>query len=260
MAFYKYREFSEKHLNALAENKLWFARGATFNDPFDGEPPVNILTYESMAKFLRKRPLSSQLTETQFSDIVIKQLDEARILIKEGRFHEHAIYPFFYLIAAKVLRSFILCLSQTNTNVLMWSPYSKGHTGFCVQYNLDVLLNEMNVSRHNDVVYSNMLPDVLSSLIDDEGTDLSKDILFQKAEDWGYEQEYRLILDELSENENDKDLSVEYSDDAIEKIYFGLKVEEKDKQNLLDILSGKQVEFYEMQRTSSSIGVYAKKI
>lgn len=260
MAFYKYLNFSKNHLNALEENKLWFARGSTFNDPFDGEAPLDLLTYDSMAKFIKTRPSSSVLTNAQFRNVVLKQINTANQLIKENKFNKHPIYPYYDLIKKEVYRRFILCLSRSNTNILMWSHYSQSHTGFCVRYNLEVLLNELNIFHHDQVEYSDRRPDVFNSMINKDNIDLSKEILFLKSKDWHYEKEYRLILDEFSKNENDKHRAVEYSDNAIERVYFGINSDEDDKDKLRDILLGKRVAFFQMERASSSIGVYAKRI
>ena len=256
MAFYKYREPSENHIKALENNELWFARADTFNDPFDAHPPLNIISYKSMAKLLRGREKAFLLDDTQFDKIVSKELNIANQLIKEGRLEEHPIYPYFIYMAEKVARRFIFSLSQSNTNVLMWSHYSQSHTGFCIRYNLNVLLNEIDISHHEAVNYSNDLPDLLAAMIDDKNVDLSNEIILLKSRDWGYEKEYRLLLDDFSNDKDDKCRSVTHSDAAIERIYFGINTEESLKENLQDILSSKQVEFFQMERAKSSIAVY----
>lgn len=260
MPFYKYRSFKDEHVNAIIDNKIWFARGDTFNDPFDSKLPLNIFSYESMAALVNKVPISPSLTDSQFQDLVMKQLDEANQMHKEGRIAEHPIWPYLNIVKQRVARRFIFCLTQSNINVLMWSHYSSAHTGFCVRYNLDVLLNELEIAHHGEVTYSNEIPDVLLSMIDDIPTDISKDILFQKSEDWIYEKEYRLILGDFAESEDDKLREVDHPENAVERIYFGINATQTDRESLIDRLSGRQIEFFKMVRAKSTIGVFAKKI
>ncbi len=83
--FYKYRSFKDEHLNAIIDNKKWFARGDTFNDPFDSKLPLNILSYESMAALVKKVHQSTILTDSQFQNLVVKQLDELIKCSRQGR-------------------------------------------------------------------------------------------------------------------------------------------------------------------------------
>ncbi len=260
MFFYKYRSFKDEHLNAIIDNKIWFARGDTFNDPFDSKLPLNILSYESMAALVKKVHQSTILTDSQFQNLVVKQLDEANQMLKEGTIEEHPIWPYLNIVKQRVARRFILCLTQCNTSVLMWSHYSSTHTGFCVRYNLEVLLNALKIAHHGEVTYSNEIPDVLLSMIDDIPTDISKDILFQKSEDWIYEKEYRLILDDFAENKGDKLREVGHPENAVERIYFGLNTTEFSRESLIDHLSDRQIEFFQMGLANSTIGVFPKKL
>lgn len=110
MTFYKYRKFTDNHVDAIVHNKIWFSTGDTFNDPFDIQPPLNLLTYESMARFVRQKTMAKLLSNSQFKDVVQKQLNEANQLYKENKIQEHAIWPYFQYIAEVVYRRFIFCL------------------------------------------------------------------------------------------------------------------------------------------------------
>jgi len=260
MAYYKYREFSENHIAALTGNKLIFARGDTFNDPFDSQPPVNVVTFDSMAHVVRQRPMSHLLNELQFKTIVQNQVDEVRDMLDKGKIREHEIWQYFDLIIQSVCRRFIFCLSMCNTNILMWSHYSSSHEGFCVRFNLDVLCQELPIFHHDNVTYCNELSDVLLAMMQDSHVDLAKDLLFQKSKDWKYEKEYRLILNDYSNDKKDKYREIEYPENAIDRIYFGMEAKNNNIGDLMGLLSGRDIEFYQMKRAKSAIGVYAYKI
>jgi hypothetical protein len=260
MAFYKYRSFNDDHISAIVNNEIWFARGDTFNDPFDSKSPLSVLTYESVVEVIRKRPNANKLTTTQIHNLAEQWLDETHTMKANQTLEKHPIWPYLSFTRQRAARRFILCLTQSNVNVLMWSHYSKSHTGFCVRYNLDVLLSSLKIEHHDSVTYSNEIPDVLSSMMDDEIKDLSNDLVFQKARDWEYEKEYRLILDEIAEDEYDKYREMRIPENAIDRIYFGIESTKTDQESLRDRLSGREIDFYQMVRAQRAIGVFAKKI
>ena len=260
MSHYKYREFTESHVNALIENKLIFSQCDNFNDPFDSQPPINIVTYASLKKLVQDRPLSALLSPEQLHETVLAEIEDVNKHINEGRFEEHPIYNYFDTIRQVVYPRLIYCLSQTNRNILLWSHYASSHTGFCIKYDLDLLLENINICYHDEVTYNNTLPDLMLSLFDDCGGNFVKEILFQKSEDWSYEKEYRLILDGACASENGEIKAVEYPPKAVKRIYFGLQSDITNREQLMESLAGRDIEFFEMVKAKSTIGIYANKI
>jgi hypothetical protein len=103
----------------------------------------------------------------------------------------------------------------------MWSHYSDSHRGFCIRYNLDVLAEEIELSTHDSVTYTNEIQHIIGSIDDGDFFRLANSLVMQKAEDWKYEEEYRLILNKFSVSKDDKTKCVFHSADAIDRIYFG---------------------------------------
>lgn len=95
---------------------------------------------------------------------------------------------------------FCLCVAKNNKflcsskSVLMWSHYASSHTGFCVEFNENLLKDKNQfefVPRR--IHYDDVLPDKLSINDYDHLSYKDKEtILFWKSKEWKYEKEFRL--------------------------------------------------------------------
>ena len=145
-------------------------------------------------------------------------------------------------------------------NNLMWSHYADEHKGFCVEYCIgkDDLrkdeFNELSASRFFRINYWN--PD------NDEPIDfgesymkgsLTAELAFlTKHKDWSYENEVRL-LQYNPQNGNER-VQYKLSDSSrISAVYFGLLCPEKDIQQIMELLSGRNIKFYKMYIDYSKI-------
>lgn len=77
----------------------------------------------------------------------------------------------------------VLSLSQTCKNMLMWSYYAEGHSGFVV--GVQVLGN----CKPGRVVYDELVVDSGNA-----SGDIAKKILMQKLSLWEHEKEYRVLV------------------------------------------------------------------
>lgn len=90
---------------------------------------------------------------------------------------------------------FVLCLAQRWDSHLMWAHYTSAHRGFAVEYH-PTILDE--ISKHPDFFDANQItyqgePPALR-WFHGSREDMLGPLLFTKAEDWSYEQEYRLVI------------------------------------------------------------------
>jgi len=86
----------------------------------------------------------------------------------------------------------ICCLSCKADNFALWAHYAHEHTGVCLGFSIDATVlqkSEPNIEGPIKIKYDNVIPQFQT----DKPID-SIDILSHKPEDWGYEEEYRLIV------------------------------------------------------------------
>ena len=87
----------------------------------------------------------------------------------------------------------VLSLSEVNDNILMWSHYSDGHAGICLD-----LTFEMSEKLHR-VQYTDVRPEIYFTDVREQYRDherFNKSVistLITKAPDWAYEKEWRCI-------------------------------------------------------------------
>ena len=60
-----------------------------------------------------------------------------------------------------------------------------------------------------------------------------------KTKDWKYEQEYRLILDNVDEPDEEKNRTLTYNFNSLKGIIFGMKTSDKDRRKIIKIIEGK---------------------
>lgn len=99
----------------------------------------------------------------------------------------------------------ISCFCNTKESIPMWAYYGKSHTGICVEYDLNLL---------NDDVKNSLQPVRYSDIRD------NNNVHFCKSHQWMHEQEWRIIV-----SDSDK----EYLPfDCVSGIYFGERFDFSD--------------------------------
>jgi hypothetical protein len=145
----------------------------------------------------------------------------------------------------------VYCLATEPANTLMWSHYAEKHTGICLEYRCD----DGVFSTALKVVYCETYPRL--DLADDNPDTLLLPLL-TKAEDWSYEDEYRLIAQEESEALNHRSLitknnRLKLPDGALTSIIVGCLAPLSTGEAVVEIVksSGHPIELQEARRASN---------
>lgn len=114
----------------------------------------------------------------------------------------------FYMKIRDYLRQTtgVCCFFQGEpSHSLMWAHYANGHTGFCIEYEVD---DEFNIPLY-EVNYSNKSPSpTIGELLFSPKENFLK-ILTSKSLDWSYEKEFRLVhLNEIKIGEKGKQVKL----------------------------------------------------
>ena len=122
----------------------------------------------------------------------------------------------------------VLCLTPEHKNILMWSYYAENHKGFCFQYDMSDLIEQIKKIEHNgicimgNVRYSSIRPKQKAPSNQFSFTDISFyiDAAFTKFEEWKHEREYRFVL--ISNQLKHKGTFIPFQA-MIEKAYEGVQ-------------------------------------
>lgn len=215
----------ERNVNTIANNQIYLPTKDELNDPTEG--------FYDDASFIK-------LLETLkgYSSEVKKQ---------------------YYKLSDKFKNIGVYSLSKNNDNELLWAYYASGHTGFAIEYDIDILKESLNHNAYFqlvfdlDVDYVERIPQVDISLLHDKNPNLMlKTFLGSKSLSWEHEDEYRLIFD------GNGLFDIDYR--AITGIYFGYRMHEDEEDFIMDKLKGRRLNYYKMELIDHSYKFKPKRI
>ena len=145
----------------------------------------------------------------------------------------------------------ISCFSETNNHALMWGHYSSKHKGFCIEYDMDILMgnNPEIASLLIPVIYSENRPiidkNVISSFnIKDGKLEVATNAnryftraLVTKSRIWRYENEWR-IISKVRDNR-------EINFDCVSGIYLGAKASQQLVDYMKKYCREEEIELYQ---------------
>jgi len=227
-SFYKYRglEYSneEKHdfiltnsytLDPVINSYFWLPTIDGLNDPFEGLFINNIPT--EMHSFSHGTSLQEQ---NNINRQLIELTRKLEVFTKE---------------------SGVFSLSKNPQDELMWSHYAANHKGICIEYDLDFLVRFVyrKSLHHFSVKYDSAPPSVGINSISEVSAGDIKSRLGCKSKAWEYEDEYRIVCDDLSGK-----VQTDYR--AVKSITFGKKCPEWLVNKVVSLTSGKVPEYYKI--------------
>ncbi len=208
---YKFRELNEYAIINLCEQTLWFDSPLNMNDPYDSRH-----TYESVIESLEfNEDIYNMILKYKEANIDTTIKNQVRNLSPiELCIEAFPNNPAFKIMEEifrdrhkemlkatnkNLLKNIVICsFSESYSPILMWTHYTKNHTGFCIEYNLKNL-NPENPFKNSiyPIIYDQDLFDITDFLKIN-----SKEIknhlymlqsIFRKSHDWSYEEEWRVV-------------------------------------------------------------------
>jgi hypothetical protein len=159
-------------------------------------------------------------------------------------------------------RSYLLSVSKTAQNTVMWAHYADKHKGAVVGIDFDKIFPKSGIKMH-DVNYSeqrykiNILPEVT--------LEIYRKALFIKSADWKYEREVRtLFLDDTLKELQKQGLSclkdfngkktwfLRLNPESIREIIFGLYTEESLKLSISKLIERPELHHVKLYQTQES--------
>lgn len=230
MLVYKYRGGSfTRDLKSLKNDIFWASSTSQLNDPCEGL--INIEDFEQQFNHLKNvfYPHSENLALVE-----LEQNSKNFINMKDTKLG-------------------IFSLSKTYRDELLWAHYANNHRGFCIEYDLDLLLSKQNPKHHFfDIQYSDKVPNLdFPQNFDQNNFDISiKKMLGYKSKRWEYENEFRIITEVQGNN------SYDYR--AVKAIYFGLKTPKSTMSKTMKILQRRKIKYFQMHLKPNSFQFEAK--
>jgi hypothetical protein len=150
-------------------------------------------------------------------------------------------------------------MSSINDNILMWSHYALYHTGFCIEFNCQKLVdtlvqhNKTNgaITYLDKVKYKSLYP-ALSGYKDDNFVQS----LFIKSTNWKYEKEWRVVYSEGSR------MKIKLPGNVITGVYMGLKMENGKMDLIKEAASAKnyKIDLYKAHQNDKQFSISFRSI
>ncbi|MDD4050496.1 MAG: DUF2971 domain-containing protein [candidate division Zixibacteria bacterium] len=221
--------------NLLADNAAYFASAAEFNDPFDCSIA---LRYDLSPKTFQAE-IAKEYAKKMYPHA--RRADRRRLLninkfVAKFRKPEYgaAYKEFQEHVYSKIG---VFCMSEVNSNILMWAYYSDSHQGLCLGFDMDRFwrfCQELSL-KGNDVIspykvkyvrdYPTLIPNSSNFF------DMAMDQLLTKAIDWEHEREYRILYT------GGADVNFALDDDIISEVIIGCRMNDSDQEEIVGFLS-----------------------
>jgi hypothetical protein len=134
----------------------------------------------------------------------------------------------------------IFCMTETHDNLLMWAHYAQSHTGAVIKF-LYVQEVDSPLSEAQEVRYSGKMPILQNEDIFNLDNNLTKKVInhitLTKGMDWAYEKEWRIVASMRDKGNNSEILA--FAPEEIGAIYLGCKMEDIDRQEIIEITTKK---------------------
>jgi hypothetical protein len=162
---YKYRAVNDYSLGILTDDELYYGNYRSLNDPFELAFEVDI-GYQANSKKITPQFIAN-------GKKAIKANIESCIQANLG----------------------LLSLTEKNDEILMWSHYAEGHTGFCLEFDSTIfdpeLLKEVTYSNEVYKVQCRVDQNEHGIIVPVDTDEYLIGICNTKKTDWQYEKEWR---------------------------------------------------------------------
>ena len=187
-------DWQDKRLERIfTHNELYFSSPIGFNDPFDCRMDF---TFEGSDDNDYRKLIEGKLKH-DYPHLLKREIKQrADDLLREG-FHKADKWRMMH--CKRYLEIFekeasllgMLCLSEEPRDILMWSHYADGHTGFCLKFDKAGVKKvwgfcEPVKYRQSYLNFKEVVDKALSLKL--------HKFLLSKSEHWEYEGEWRVIL------------------------------------------------------------------
>ncbi len=230
MMLYQFCRISEYTLDNLQNSQIYYAGVNQVNDPFEGLFRFNVAD-ELKVGFVK-------CLEGKYSDI---KYNSSKIVDEQiKRIFQNADNYFISNVG-------VCCFTENIQSIIMWGHYGDGHKGLCLEFDFDY---DSNVMRR--VRYQNHIETIEVNreyqLNSDYLNDLVKSVRYIKHKDWHYEQEVRMF--------QPKGTKESYHPTRLTSVYFGCRMDPKDKLEILKILKDKKYSHVKAYEAEVNMGEY----
>ena len=242
---YKYGTINEYSECLFTIPSVWFSPPIQLNDPFECRPYFTFEGNRDQIIEALKRVLRQHNPASGNDEITAI----ATSIYLEGRHKSPETWEELrnHLLQYLTNNIGLYCLSSKPNDILMWSHYGSGHSGFCLKF--EATDNTPFFGGAQEVQYSKDFPSIdYFNTPKNEQVDL---VLLTKFQGWSYEREWRII-----DHDSGPGLK-EYPSELLTGVIFGIKMTPENKNKIRDWItrSGRDVIFYQAELNEKKFAI-----
>lgn len=181
---YRYRSLKSEELEGIFNNiEIYLPNPTLFNDPFECRP--NLIIHKgklSKDYYIRESVKRARIKHNLLKHQEPNYISNLRMILNDVE-RMNGIYEDF------IINVGVYCLSAINDDILMWSHYSDGHRGICLEF--DTTKNFFLFDVALKVSYDDLYPSI--DIINMGKFDEYRKALLTKSKHWEYEKEWRIL-------------------------------------------------------------------
>jgi hypothetical protein len=213
---YRYRRPTDWTISEIYKCELYAAKPDELNDPFECSAPVmwnvDLMKQHWLEEYAPMRGLSAN-----------EALNEFEASWKWG------VQRMTEGLRQKTSQTGIVCFAAKPDSIRMWAYYAESHKGICVGY--DTKFRPFNVAISCNYQNPDKPFDVVACLKNDP-TEIANHIALRKAEEWKFEDEYRIPV-----NIEGMPRLIPFEPVAIKEIRLGARIKAEFKEKVMEVIS-----------------------
>ncbi|ANQ21405.1 hypothetical protein BA893_06885 [Vibrio natriegens] len=259
MKLYKYRKFSEFLIRELCSSNIYFSDPKLFNDPLDCSPVmINDLGDDEL-----ERLCFQMLAQRRGEEGALERLENFRYYSQEYNNYEKQKESYLYQLQTEVMvqldavmkKRGVLSLSSKYDSPLMWSHYADEHRGVCIEFDMDSAVRIPKAIDYDSVrgISAKLIHDYFVDGSESALEKIESQYFFNKAGEWRYESEWRLVSHKLGDNPAPFKISA---------IYFGMRCDNWVIASIIKLLYQHEsgIKFYKMFPDLSSFDLHKSEL
>ena len=245
----------ERLKRIFTQSELYFASPMKLNDPFDCK---TLFTFEGSDKVdfwkffygmvRHKFPNYSEKETKKEVDSLIQQK-----LHNDPQKRKAQIETWLKILLSENAKLGMLCLTRKRDDILMWSHYADGHTGFCLEFDKECL-KSWNFCA--PVRYRKSYPTFKESV--NYPHELYRLFLLRKSDCWEYEKEWRVIVN----CGNPKNRYLRFPDHLLTGVILGCQMPKKNKDMICRWVESRKIppKLYQSNKKENEYGLMIEEI
>lgn len=222
-SLYRYRSVNSYSLDDLINSTVWLAPPESLNDPYDCRFFYDV---KKIKDYYKKNPTLASGLRAFYEIFTGNALSET----KEKELDDQVLLPLLENWIVNVVkeglegRTRICSFSERVDCMPMWAHYSDNHKGFCIEYDVSQF-SFATRSNLYPVIYSEKACDLTDYFtespdkLDEINPFYIKRVAFQKAQEWSYEKEWRVMM-----QNNSPDFRETFPIGQPKCVYLGAKI------------------------------------